>query len=415
MQDITARFPQSKRIITPMIVYSVIYFFLAFGDSLISYISPVIIEEHVNNALVLGLIMSTSSVFGIFFDFFSTRFWPNARYNLFLKLTFITTIGLPILFLVFPKSVPVFLIGMAIWGAYYEFRGFASYSFIQKHVTKEQHTSSWATLNAFSAIAYLVGPLLAVLLIEKSESFVLTTALGTFVLALVLYISTKKQIGDKGEKVIVEKEVQRSTLAHIKIVFTLFKSVWHLFAYTFALYMIDAAFWTIGIIYTEELKDTDKLGGFFIVAYMIPSLFTAIIAPKIPKTFSKKRLSFIAGMLAGTTLIFVALSNAVPFVLAVVLLMAIFLDFSLVLNMAVFEDYVSRLGKFGNDMAGVNQAAVSLSYIIGPVLWGWAAEALGYQEAFALSGVLLASVCAACLAAVPRKVHMPQSELQAIK
>jgi MFS family permease len=415
MKQLKGPFPHTKKLLTPMLVYSFIYFFLTFGDSLISYISPVIIEEHVNNALILGLIMSTSSVFGIFFDFFSTRFWPNARYNLFLKLTFITTIGLPILFLTFPKSIPIFLLGMAVWGAYYEFRGFASYSFIQKHVTKDEHTSAWATLNAFSAIAYLVGPLLAVQLIDKSENLVLATALGTFLLALVLYLATRSHMGDKVVKINEEKLPHRSTLTQIKIVFTLYKSVWHLFAYTFALYMIDAAFWTIGILYTEELKGSDKLGGYFIVAYMLPAVFTALIAPKIPKSFSKKRLSFISGMLAGTTLIFVALSNAVPFVLAVVLLMAIFLDFSFVLNMAVFEDYVSRLGKYGNDMAGVNQAAVSLSYIIGPVLWGWAAHELGYQKAFALSGILLASVCAACLAAVPRKVHMPQAELNSIK
>ncbi|NMB70401.1 MFS transporter [candidate division WWE3 bacterium] len=415
MQDAFGRYPQTKKIITPMIIYSVIYFFLAFGDSLISYISPIIIEEYVNNALILGLIMATSSIFGIFFDFFSTRFWPNAKYSLFLRLTFITTIGLPILFLVFPKSIPMFLVGMAAWGAYYEFRGFASYSFIQKHVNKDEHTSSWATINAFSAIAYLVGPLLAVFLIDKSENLVLITALGTFLLALIIYFFSKTQIGGRGEKPNNEIVSRRSTLAQIKIVFTLFKSVWHLFAYTFALYMIDAAFWSIGILYTEELKNSDTMGGLFIVAYMVPSLFMVIIAPKIPKTLSKKRLSFIAGILAGTTLIFVAISNNVSVVLAIVLLMAIFLDFSFVLNMAVFEDYVARLGKFGNDMAGVSQAAISLAYIVGPVLWGWAAEALGYQKAFALSGVLLASVCAACLATVPRKVHMPQSQLKTLE
>lgn len=405
---------RTKKFITPIIAFCLVYFFLAFGDSLISYASPVIIENHLKNTLLVGFVLASSSVFGLFFDFFSTRIWPNAKYKYFLKLTFITTMAMPILLLIFPRGIPVFIIGMGLWGAYYEFRGFASYGFIQKHVSVDKHTVSWATLNAFSAVAYLVGPLLATFIIDINENALLYTALVTFILAWIIYALARPMLGDRQSPTVEESKHGRSTLEQLKVIFTLFKSVWHLFIYTFALYMIDSAFWTIGILYTEKLKDSDKLGNLFIVAYMIPSLFTAYIAPKIPKEWSKKRASFIAGLVCGIILICMGALTKTPAVLITVLLMSIFYDISLVLNLSVFEDYIARLGKFGNDMAGINQSAISLAYIIGPILWGWVAEIVGYQKAFSLSGVLLASVCVACFIAVPRKVKMPQTDLQNI-
>lgn len=403
------------RILSPIVTYAIIYFLLALGDSFMSYGSPVIISEHVQNSLVFGLILSSSSMFGLFFDLFSTKFWPNAPYTKFLRLTFIATMAFPLTYLILPKSIPVLVLGMAFWGAYYEFRSFSTYGFIKRHVSKSEHTKAWATVNAFSAMAYLIGPLMVLSLIDMSEMHVTGAALIVFIMAALVHKITKPFLKDHKQDEDTQVLIRRSNIEQLKIVITLFKSVWHLFIYTFALYLIDSAFWSIGILFSEELRGTDRVGGLFIALYMLPSVFTAFIAPRIPSIFSKKRLSFTAGAIAGIVLIAMASVRETNSILFTVLLMAIFYDISLVLNLAVFEDYVSRLGKFANDMAGINQAAISLAYIVGPILWGYLAQVLGYHKAFALSGVLLASVCLACLAAVPRKVKMPQVTLSHIE
>jgi MFS family permease len=404
-----------KILINPLIVYGYITFFLGFGDALMSYAAPVYVENAVNNPLIMGIIFSTSSMFGLFLDIFIDKFLPNGSYKKYLKITFLTTVAFPLTFLLFPPNYTVLVIGMAFWGAYYEFKGFSSYNFIHKFVKPEEHTVAWSIVSGFASLAYFLGPAVAVLLIEKGIKTVFFIALFPFILgALIYFLFIKYHAPKKDTAIFINEKDIRTSKEQLTIFMTLVKRIWPLVLYTTAIYLIDSAFWTIGILFTEELKDTSKWGSLLLTSYMAPSVFIGLIAPKVHKHLGKKRTSFVSAIIAGLLLIFIGRTQSIGLIITTVFVMSIFLNLSSILNLAVFEDYVARLGKFGNDMAGIEQASGSIAYIIGPILWGGLASLLGYQRSFAITGVIFASIAIACLASIPRKIHMPQTKLEEV-
>src|SRR4030042_6772064 len=55
---------------TPLIIFSIIIFFISLGDGIMSYVTPIFIGNHVENPLWVGIVLSMSSFFGMFFDIF---------------------------------------------------------------------------------------------------------------------------------------------------------------------------------------------------------------------------------------------------------------------------------------------------------------------------------------------------------
>jgi MFS family permease len=93
---------------------------------------------------------------------------------------------------------------------------------------------------------------------------------------------------------------------------------------------------------------------------------------------------------------------------------AIFSSVSYPAILAATQDYVTRLGEFGGEMVGLQNASSSLGYVIGPILAGWAGMQFGNIHAVGLIGLLLLGVSMLNLIIVPRKIHLPQKELQNI-
>src|SRR3989344_8747291 len=128
-----------KIYISPLIVFSVIMFFVCLGDAIMAYVTPVYLEKNTRSPFLMGLIISTSSLVGVLFDFFiSDKQWHKS-YRYFIKTTILLAILFPITFILFPAHIFTFLIGMFFWGAYYEYRGFSNFNFIHHFLSKDKH------------------------------------------------------------------------------------------------------------------------------------------------------------------------------------------------------------------------------------------------------------------------------------
>jgi MFS family permease len=214
------------------------------------------------------------------------------------------------------------------------------------------------------------------------------------------------------EHVVVEAETARRSILHeLKIWGVLSSRVWHLFLFVFMLSLVDATFWSVGAVLSEELQNSGE-HGLLLVLYGLPTLFLGFLAGRAAQPFGKKRAAFLLSAVGGIVLTMVGLVDNENLLLVLVFIASCFFAISWPEIYAVFEDYVVRLGKTGNDFIGLQSSIVGLSYVIGPIFAGVIASVVGHQATFAVVGVMLTLTSLLVLVITPRKIKMPQAQLK---
>ena len=377
-----------------------------------SYVSPVYIEAHVQNSTSMGLVISASSVIGILCDFIFARIFKQKSFIFFIWAAIICSALFPISFSLLPPSISIFMLGMAIWGVYYELLQFSDFNFIKQSLPLRSYSSGWGMLSSFKATAYFLGPLIAGLLLNTNYTYAFQGALVfTFTAGVILFFYSLKLPQTKTP---IDERITPSVswTNEIKIWITLVGKIWPVYIFIFLLYLIDSAFWTIGTLLSEQMRQQSPLGGFILPAYSLPTLFMGLIIGRIFPPTGKKRLSFLTASLAGVFIAAIGFITDPLWIVVSVFSASLLLSIAFPEIFAVFEDYVSRLGKLGNDMIGLQGSAISLAYIVGPVIAGAAATFIGNQLTFTLFGVLVAIYSLAAVFLTPKKIRLPQSELQ---
>ena len=257
--------------------------------------------------------------------------------------------------------------------------------------------------------------MISVLLLEIGEKTSFYAAILPFaVAALTFHFFRKKFHGASDTEGInlLQQQEEKNIVLETGIIKSLISRAWPMVIFGASLWLLDSSFWTIGTLYSQELKEVNRLGSFFFAAYMIPPIFTSLLAPHIYSRFGKKKTAFTAALVSALMLLIMSISTNIIFILVCVFLVSVFSNLALILNYAVFEDFVARLNRYGNDMVAMEQISASLAYVIGPVLLGYISTLVGYQHTFSFVGILIGSISIACLVAVPRKIKMPQMELK---
>lgn len=402
-------FSLTRSLPSALLAYSLVIFLVGLGDAVMSYIAPVFISDHLSSPSLMGIIMASSSLAAIVFDTVFGEKLRGKNYKFYLWWTFIFAAAFPLAFLILPPLIPFFILSMIIWGIYYELIQFSNYHFIHSFMSPHEHVNSWSILSTFKATSYLFGPILAEYFIDKSDHMpfwgtLFFVAIGLLAFSVFIYVFGKK---GKSEPV----PPMHRTIQGYHTLLVLAKKIWPIWLFVFALVFVDATFWSIGTVLSEKLRATHPLGGFLLVLYMLPSLFVSFLANKASHPFGKKRISFIVGILSGVLLGIGGFIYNINIFLLSVLLSSIFTALATPEIQAVFEDYIARLGPYGNDMIALDRSAVNLAYILGPVLSTILGSVIGDQKTFGLTGILLAIVSAIALIIVPRKIRLPQQEL----
>jgi hypothetical protein len=335
-------------------------------------------------------------------------------YRFFLKWTLIIALSFPLSLLLLPRHFVFFVMAMLLWGVYYEFNAFSKFSFISKKVHKQEFSKIWGKLTSLSSLSYVIGPIIAINLLHKGHTVPMWVAASLTTSAILLFAVFAKK-----DRVLVKGNAQDyehpNFVREVKVWGTLLKKVWPLVIFSISLQLVEAFFWSIGIIYADKLGHINPVGGYFVVAYIAPGILFSYLAGKLNTPVGKKRTSLILGFLAGAFLSTLFLIENIYLTLIVVIIAAVFNSLAYPFLYAVFEDYISRLGNFANDYMGIEQAATSVSYIIGPILGGFLATILGEPTAFSLAGAGLAIISVAVYVIIPRKIKMPQKELLLIR
>lgn len=403
--------PKRKlRIFSPLIFFSVIVFLISLHDGIISYVTPVILNNRYSNTLFVGSILSISSFFGIFFNFFITKFFPNKGYKFFTfwMLVFAITTALILIFI--PKYLFPLVIAMITWSTYYEFRNYSKYNFVEKFLPPNKNAHAWSTMSIFQSLAYMIGPAIAVYLFAERINSSLLFALLMTSLASVLFLFFETKFGKKKDDEKSDREI-RSLFDEVKVTHVLTRKIWPLVTFSFALTLLDASFWTIGVLFSESLRSQHPAGGLFLTMYGLPAILTGLAAPRIYSYLGKKRTAFLAGIFAGVLMVCISLLKNVYLTLGMVFLIAFFSGIAFILIYATFEDYITRLDGDGNNMVSIGQISQNIAYVLGPIFFGMVSKDGNYGHSFIAAGEILIFFSVLALVTVPRKIKMPHKEI----
>lgn len=406
--------------LSPIYFFGAILFLIGIGDAIMSYVAPVIVEEHLNGTFIMGLVLSFSSVVGLVCDFIFSEMLRGKSYTFYMFLGFVMAITFPLVFLILPAHLIPFLLAMAVWGIYYECLAFADFHFIHFHVPKQLHADAWGVLSTIRSCAYLVGPIIASALLDRGNITALTSAIvfvtaSLFGFLMFLKFSRYARKAHTKNRDVYAKENKSSALKEIRIWAVLLRRIWPLYLFIMAIHLLDSAFWTVGTVLSESLKDVSVFAQFLIPAYMLPSVFLGLLAGRAAKPFGKKRAAFLAGIAGGVLFTISGFVADVPLFVLVVFSASMVLSLAWPEINATIEDYVSRLGRFGNDIIGLQSSSISISYIIGPVASGFVASVFGNQRMFSVIGFVVLLVSILSLVIVPRKIKMPVSQLSRLE
>ncbi len=406
MKTTTAR---KLKIFTPLSLFSLIIFFVSLHDGIISYISPIILNNKYNDSFIVGLILAVSSTFGILFNFLIAKFFPKKDYRFFILWMLVFALLTPLFYLLLPEKLIPFILIMIVWSIYYEFRNYSKYNFVDEFLPPQKNTEAWWIMSVFQSVAYMIGPILAFLLIRKSINSALICSVVIVIMSCITYVAFVKNYAKK-KKGRGDYEI-RSFFKGIKIINIIAKRIWPLVLFTCALTLLDVSFWTIGVLYSEKLRAQTEIGGLFMTMYTLPFIFTGPIISKIHEPLGKKRTAFLTAILAGLGLIGLGLSKNVYLTLAIVLITATFSDIAFVLIYATFEDYVTRLDGEGNNLVSIEQIAQNFAYAAGPVFLGYISRNGDFGLSFKITGFILIAFSLLALISVPRKIKMPHKQI----
>jgi MFS family permease len=389
---------------------ALILFFVFLSDAILSYWVPNFFDRVFDDTSKVGLVMGFSSVIGLLADLVL----PQLIRGISVRKLIMWSIILSLIFSLFlylsalTSFIILMLLSMATWGIYYELLAFAQHQFVADATPIRLHPAAWGVLGVFRSTAYFLGPILAGGLLLGSESFPLFMAI-LFALISFVILSFSKKEHDRPLVIEVDKV---NIFTEFKHWTSLLQHVWPVIIMSIFIGVIDAVFWSVGAIYTEDLSQTSFLGGLFLSLYMLPSLFIGFVVAKWGIYKGKKKMAEKFLFATGVFYAFMGLTNNILVISFLTFLGSTMISVSIPLIDGVYSDIVARMGRERKHMIGLSSSTSSLAYIFGPAIGGLIAGMVGSKNTFTVLGVTAICVSIFLLLVTPRKLHLPQEEIR---
>lgn len=394
----------------PLTLFSVLVFWLLLGDSIMSYVAPVLLERHIGDPFLMGLMLSSSSIVGMICDFGFGKWFKGRTYAFYLLSMFGFIFFFPLSLLVLPPKIMVFFLAMASWGVYYELLRFSHFHFVHTFFSVDQHARVWGWLETTRALTFIAGIAVVTYVLDAESQPALVAALAAFGMALFVSLVFIRVNGVKnsGETAKAKTDSWFTELAMWRI---LLRKLWPITLFSIILVMIDSTMWSIGVLLSERLHHISWWSGLLIPVYAVASTLIAHWAPWVAKWQGKKRAAFVAGVVSGMAWIISGIFLPPKWFVLGVFVSTWGYAIALPEITATNEDFVVRSPRAANELVGLDGMVHSAAYVIGPTLAGLIAHFVGYQRTFAVMGLLLALAGLWCLYITPRKIRLPQTEL----
>ncbi len=391
--------------------FGLVLFFVLLSDAVLADWVPGYMQVILGSPLKMGLMMAFSSVIGFVMDLIFPQLLRTSGVH---KLAGGAIVG-SLIFLASMLSSTWFsyslilIVGMAAWGVYYELDSFMTKQFVAGVAPKELRAAVWGVVGIVRNLAYFLGPIIGAIMLKGGDRMVVFGAGMVLALAYILFLFIKLPHSHEIDETIHGVHV----MEEVRHWLSLGMRVWPILILSILAGIVDATFWTTGTILNDHLAEQSSVGGWFLSAYMLPSLFIGVIVARWGVSEGKKkwaeRLMFLGGAILGL----IVWVESVEGVILVVILSSILMSMSWPLMDAVYTDLVVRSRRGRKHMIGLSSSTLSLAYVIGPVLAGGLSGKFGEIETFAIIGWGVAIISGILLFVTPKKLHLPQDEMRA--
>lgn len=390
--------------------FGVILFFVLLSDAVLADWVPGYMQGVLGSPMKMGLMMAFSSVIGFSMDLVFPQMLRSSGVR---KLAGGAIVGSLVFLLSLLSSTwfsygLILLIAMAAWGVYYELDSFMTKQFVAGVAPRELRSAVWGVVGIVRNLAYFLGPLIGGVILQWGDRAVVFSAGIVLALAYILFLFIK--LPHSGEN---ESEMHSVyVLEEIKYWFSLEKRVWPILIMSVVAGVVDATFWTTGTVLNDHLAEQSAVGGWFLSAYMLPSLFIGVLIAKWGVSEGKKKWAERLMLIGGACLAMIGFVKSVEAIILIVLVSSIFMSMSWPLMDAVYTDLIARSRKGRKHMIGLSSSTLSLAYVIGPILAGFLSNAFGEVETFAIVGAGVVIITAILLMVTPKKLLLPQEEMK---
>lgn len=390
--------------------FLVILFFILLADAILADWVPGYLQQALGSPVKMGLMMAVSSIVGVTVDLIFPQLLRNvgvkriARGAMLGSFIFLFTI----LTHTWWEYVIILVLGMAVWGIYYELDSFMTQQFVAGVAQDDQRSSVWGVVGMVRSGAYFLGPLVGAYLIRWGDRVVVLSAMGILLIGYACFLWLKLPQG-RDERFEWEEISIKEELEHWLV---LGKRVWPILLVSLMGGIIDATFWTTGTVLNDQLAESYWFGGWFLSAYMLPFLFVGLLVAKWGVDKGKKRWAQIFLLLSGIALTsFWYMSEGWMLVFgAAIAGTAISAAWPLIDS--VYTDLVARARRGKKHIMGMSAAMFGGAYILGPILAGVISARVGETRTFAVVGVAVIGVSLGLLSLTPKKLALPQKEIK---
>lgn len=390
-----------------------VVFFLYLGDAIISDWAPVYMQETLGGSLLMGLMMSFSSIMGFLADLIFPQLFRKVSERRMVMLAIssvLMTAGVFVWTTHFPM-IGLFLLAMGTWGLYYEFLGFGLTSYVSKIAPMPERAGVWSVVGVVKSIAYCIGPLIGswlfVLQGNVAVIFVYAgMALVSYVIWLAVGLRNKKGTADddrdtEGFHILEEIGYWKSLFVH----------VWPILLVSYTLGIVDATFWTTGVVLSDTLVEKSWWGGLFLSGYMLPEIFLGFVVVRLGISKGKKKMAERFLLLSGLLMVCLGFFESPATMVVLAFLVGSMAAIAWPLVNAVYSDILVRMGKEQKHLTGMASSMINLSYITGPVIAGLLANEIGEKKTMMFVGMFVAFVAFILLFVTPKKLKLPQVEI----
>lgn len=380
-----------------------LFFFLIF-DGMMMFHVPLIMTGAGLTAAEIGLIIGSSSVAGIIFDFLLTHILKGATFRRMFLVMMLFAATFPLI-LWKGQSVPFFFLAMIIWGIYYDLFNCGTLDFLGRTQPKEEHASSSGVLDVFISFGYLIAPLIASKFMDESfNESLFFFAWGFLGIAFLFYLVLRRI---SPEKHTPERKKHLVTfLSEIHLHKDIIKILFPVFLVSTLLMMIESTYWMIAPLIEIQTSWPFSFNGLFLFAHELPLLVVGWMIGEIIGKRSKKRVAFVA-LLIGSAFMMLFLVVRNPFAL-------IFLSFLCAVCTGIARpairganaDYVSDVPNKEQEIELLQDSFTNLGFIVGPVLAGTFSSAFGNLQSIGIIGVITCIVSIILLASTPKHIDL---------
>jgi len=385
--------------------FSFIVLFWTIFDSIMQYITPLLIEERGFSKSMIGLIIGCSSIAGAVFDFLICKLFKNTNFKRIFLIMFLICAIYPLL-LWQARTVWYFLFVMAVWGLYFDLYGFGVFNFVGRYIKKEDHSQSFGIVQVFRALGGMLAPLIVGLVVINSVDwrsfslgwFFLVIGFVFFIVIIVLLRKYRPIDTD-----LVHTPRRKNLFIELHLWKKLGKSMMPVLFLTFYLFFIEAFFWTLAPLYTET-TNLGQFGGLFLVAYTMPALIVGWFVSSLTKHLGKKRTAF-TGLLIGSLILssFFYSPNSVISIV-IVFVASLFISMALPAINAAYADYISEAIQVEGEVVGLEDFSFNIGYVLGPISAGILADVLSIPAAFSLLGLVGVIMASILLVVTPKHI-----------